>query len=1456
MTAPINICSLDYFIGTLATAYKGLITSLVAKDFCMTEENGAVTLKGTVLSMPAGNYGASLRCEGTEISRAELREGLFELKSESSLIKKTKNLQIDILQNGKHIGTFLLKREKADEFFVSAMELSQELKGINFRVLTAPLKGKPGLLKNAEALISKIVSTKKDWERFSEEINSFSKDLFWFDRESYYRWYGILVSFSLKSCQKLDVFSLDKPIANSLSLIELPLGGESDTGRLKALVRIWLREIGGSLVELAYRLHQTMRILLDIHERFPDLDITPALKPLIASLKERVTKSPALDDGTLNAMKEVVSANDFAVLGEHSEKKKKHLLGSLNDAGRRAAKGEYGKTFEIIDDLGSHLIDESEMVDSFFGVIERNLTEESAIKLIQSLCAAFPIFEKVSPDVYKRAMKNTAALMRKLIALKMKDACVSLLSLIEKGTFLPKADIVLNSEVASAVLSSGDDGLLALYKDILKQIVIPSPRIAGFSSETWAEMANPLHLERLSKFLSIIRLDADRLKDVLVHVICNLFVSGLFIPDDKLFQREVSAYLNSAHLRNHFLLHYLLLRKLPVFFHEVGATGKMRDYTTEIDSWGNDTVLYFLRKQVHVNASNYNIRLIEKIAKAWVRENPGLLKDVVPGEALNKLNPELLAQYSSAVQPFFRSLGILDEKGLHLEKILTFTEADLDQKLNDVKASDEVRTKILLLCIIYQEVVKKYSFIGHGGRDAGTGDVFSDLSRHIEKVKDLKEVVISPERTEPRESIFFKRHIAFGIPSVLGSYHEPKFDALGETFRHEELIRVMLEKVLSGLGGRRRDFSANDIALLISCLGNVGALFDLHDLGNFQVEELLTIMKTNTLRLSQVRDMLRIWQKELTGMVESLYALFHKPLTEILRLFPEDELSEHLKRFALPGENGVNRATDVVMRDIMNGIPGFTELDRILTGFITLLTFRLESADEEIGLSKEPETEQEYCAIDELSDSDATRLGPMIGGKAKNLVYLHNRGLPVPPGVVFTAKRTSEYREYTESEHFKSAMGEAVKKIETRTGTSFGGDRRPLFLSVRSGAYLSMPGILSSILYCGMNEKTVGALIRETDNPRLGWDSFRRFVEHYSAVVYGLDTEIFEETAGDFAKSLGKEKKEDIDAEEMKEIVSLHLNELSRRNLVIPENVYEQLKESVRAVYGSWYGERAAQFRKALSVSERWGTSVTLMQMIYGNNKGGGASVFFTRKPFSLERKIFGDTREMATGDDLVYGKYRNRPLSKKQLNGEKSLEETDPELFSLHEKLAGRIENAMGGLPQEAEVTYIAKPDGERLIYVLQTRRMEFYRGFTKRFSDVCRMESNIIGRGVGVHGGALSGIATFSSSPQDIKKLREMHDLPVILLRNMASTDDVSLMPVVNGIVAAAGGVASHASVLAQKFDLTAVVGCSDMEIRESEKGELYAKIGNLVVAEGAPISIDGSTGLVYSGFCQFTL
>jgi pyruvate,orthophosphate dikinase len=1449
-----DICSLDYLTGTLATAYKGLITSLVAKDFCMTEANGTVLLKGRILAMPEGNYLVSLIREGRELSRTDIKNGFFELEVEAVGIREASNLQIDVLQNGRHIGTFLLKRAKAGEFFMPAMELYKDIRGPDLKLLTAYLGDKPGLLKKAEEIITLILSSKKNWSKLSEEINSFSHDTFWFARDAFYGCYHILVRHALNACEKNGALR-DKRIANFLSLAELPVENETDRGKMHSVLSLWVGELKGASACLACYFPQARRVLTAVIEGFGDIDPDPAMRVLVLSLKRRAEEMPALSDRLIDSMRMQLTPNDLKRMKRFGESAKESVMKKIHEAEISLEEKKYGEIFAGLGDIDRDMPGEAEMIDAFFETLQRNVTPSSAGPLAEAAFGFLGKRDMLSAAGRKRAMKNAAGLLIRLTDLGLIGICENFIGMIGKAAFRQDDDILLNVEVASAILRSGSDDLIDRYVDSLVSITVPSPGIAGFSSETWAEIAHPSHIERISRFMSIIGLDREKFRKVLVHLICNLRISGVFIPDDRLFQRNVSAYLNSGPPRLKFLLDYMLLQTLPVYYSEVGATGRIRDYTTEIDSWGNDTVLYFLRKQVHVNASNNNVRLVEAVIRSWTYDDPEILMNYVPMDVFEKITPGLPGRYSPAIRTLLASVGVFDDAGLHLEKILSLDEDELLQRSRGLEASGEVRSKIFCICMLYRELVQKY---GRTGRTVATGDIYAQLDGNIEKLRALKETIVSPEKTEAVESFFFKRHIAFGIPSVMGSYREPKFDAVGEALRIEEASRILFESVIAEIGGKKEELADGNVGRWIKGLGAMNELLKLHELGNRLTDEVVAAMEKSDLHISQITDLLKIWQRELAWAVEFLTRTFYQPLTRVLRSFPKEELPEHLKRLGPESGDFADKAADVIMRDIVNTIPGLTELDRSLEGMKEKLISGMNNVGDEILKSSGlPAEERRVFAMDELSDADAMRLSPLIGGKAKNLVYLANKGLRVPSGIVLSASMTAGHREYATSGEFREVLAGAIRKIGEKEGAVFGDPTRPLFVSVRSGSYISMPGILSSILYCGMNRETLTGFIQATGNPRLGWDSYRRFIENYGTVVHGLDASFFGETFTVFMRETGIARPEKLDARAMEEIAGRYLRKMSQEGLMIPDNVYEQLARSIGAIYGSWSSEKAMLFRKAMDISEHWGTSVAIMKMVYGNDRGCGASVFFTRDPFSYERSVYGDTKESATGADIVYGGAINRPLSKQQATGEeKSLEEVDPELFVLHREVAEKIEDAMGGLPQEVEVTYTRGPDGRRLMYVLQTRRMEFHRGFRKRFDDVCKVESNVIGRGAGVHGGALSGVATFGTVPEDIRRLKDGMGMPVILIRPMASTDDVALMPVVDGVLTSAGGVASHASVLAQKFNLTAVVGCAGMKLKKDDLGNPYAVLGGHTITEGSYLSMDGSTGLVYAGLCAFTV
>ncbi|MDA8168963.1 MAG: PEP-utilizing enzyme [Nitrospiraceae bacterium] len=1448
MEQSIEICSLDYLIGTLATAYKGLITSLVVKDFCITGEGKKATLKGAVISMPAGDYQASLIESGIELSRDRLKDGRFELAMDAGRLKKTGSLQIDIIQNGRHIGTFLLKREDAGGFYTPALELSEELRGLDLKTLTSRLKDRPGLLRKAEGIISKILSTKKDWVKLPEELNGFATDLFWSERDTFYASFELIARFSIRSAEKT---GSEKTLENFLDLISLPVERETDGEKLRGAVDIWLAKLRHSTVNLSLSPKHALGIMERIHRRDPGAKINPAMSRLVHSLAARVEKAPALDEQTVGSIRGLVPDGDLAMLEKFSSGIKEDILQDLSRKEALIEKKGYAGVFADADAFAPDILDSGMMIDEFFRTAARNMNSQSAEALYNAFLKLFGIYGQLDEAERARAVSWIPEFLGRLLLTGRPELCLGFLHWLKPAPEDLRTEVVMGTETASLIIGSGDAGLISAYKEMLRKNLIPAAKSRGVSTETWAEMVNPMHLRALSRFLEILGLGADELRDILLHVICNLYVSGVFIPDDRIFQRQVSAYLNSNAMRGDFVLNYMLLKKLPAYFNEVGATSVIRDYTTEIDSWGNDPVLYFLRKQTHVNASNYNIQLTEAVISSWALGSPAPLEAVVPPEIFESAKAGLIEKYHPVMKGFLERANALVGEGVDFKRVPGISAEQINRLLEDVVAPEEIRSKTRLLIRIYQEIVKKYALRSNGA--FGAGGARRELSAIIEKIKELKKTVLSPEKTEAQETLFFKRHIAFGIPSVLGSYHEPKFDALGDIFRGEEKLRLILEDIITAMetGHSPEEDSA---WLPVFCIGILGGLFRQHGLENQQMDEALVILNNDRLRLSQLADMLGIIQKELAWAVKSLNMLFREPLANVLNIYPADELPEHLSALK-SGPGFLDKAADIVIRDMITGITGLAEADRLIVAAKAFLQKETETSSDRLFNAGKPIETRPFYVIDELTDLEAMRLAPAIGGKAKNLVYLGNRGFfAVPQGAVFSSAHTDNYIEYTQSGEFKSALREAVKEIELRTGHIFGSGENPLFLSVRSGSYLSMPGILASVLYCGMNRLTLQGMIKKTGSARLAWDSMRRSVEHYAQVVLGLESTVFENIKNIYAKEKNLERIEDLDAGQMEELVSLYRNDLSARSLNIPEDPYRQLEEAVRGVYASWFSEKAGQFRSAVNMSPYWGTAVTLMRMIYGNDDGAGSSVFFTRNPFSFESEVYGETREKATGDELVYGMRTNMPILKKQAGkGRKSLEETDPELFSMHSALAMSIERSFGGLPQEVEATYVTKkPGGKRVIYVLQARRMEFGGELAGRFDEICQMESKIIGRGVGGHGGALSGVACLAESPSDIEGLKEETGLPVILIRRTASTGDVALMPLVSGIITSMGGVTSHAAVLAQKFGLTAVLSCPDLEFGVDEKGNRSARIGDFVVKDGTRISIDGSTGLVFSGVC----
>ncbi len=359
-------------------------------------------------------------------------------------------------------------------------------------------------------------------KRFSEKINSFSKDLFWFDREAYYVWYKVLVRWSVNACERIDGGASNKAVSNVLSLIELPMEEETDKEKLLKAAGEWLSRITESSINLSAGLLHVAEVFARMHEGFPELDIRQALTVLIGSLSDLVNRTPVFDDEVLQKIRPFVTPGDYDLLSNYSMIKRNGMLETLSGVSVSLAGKDYSRVFEALYSADSWLLKDRDMITLFSDIAEKNMSAGSAGPLTEAFTQLLFIFSSVSSDTYKKATGSAVRLIKKLIALGSFNICEALLSRIEGQGDPLKTDIFLHPEAASAVLASGEQRLMKIYTSVLDQILIPSPGIKGFSHETWAEMVNPLHLERLSKFMDIIALDSKAFNETLVRVICNI----------------------------------------------------------------------------------------------------------------------------------------------------------------------------------------------------------------------------------------------------------------------------------------------------------------------------------------------------------------------------------------------------------------------------------------------------------------------------------------------------------------------------------------------------------------------------------------------------------------------------------------------------------------------------------------------------------------------------------------------------------------------------------------------------------------------------------------------------------------------------------------------------------------------------------------------------------------------
>lgn len=486
----------------------------------------------------------------------------------------------------------------------------------------------------------------------------------------------------------------------------------------------------------------------------------------------------------------------------------------------------------------------------------------------------------------------------------------------------------------------------------------------------------------------------------------------------------------------------------------------------------------------------------------------------------------------------------------------------------------------------------------------------------------------------------------------------------------------------------------------------------------------------------------------------------------------------------------------------------------------------------------------------------------LLGGKGANLAEMTNIGLPVPPGFTITTEACSEFYNQDKKiwDELKDEICENIKKLEEKTGKTFGHGENPLLVSVRSGAAVSMPGMMDTILNLGLNDITVESLAAITNNERLAWDSYRRFIQMFGDVVKEVPKYKFDIIMDKVKEAKGITSDLDLDVDDLKLITKKFKNLYAEET---GEDFYsdpmEQLISAVKAVFNSWNNPRAIIYRELNEITGLPGTAVNVQSMVFGNmGTNSGTGVAFTRNPATGENKIFGEYLINAQGEDVVAGIRTPESIDK--------LAEEMPDMFEQFMNICHTLEKHYKDM-QDMEFTI------ERgKFYMLQTRNgkrtskaainiavdmveeglitkeeailridpKSIDQLLHKTFSKDGLKEAKEIGEGLAASPGAASGKVYF-----DCKSIKENGG--GILVRVETSPEDIEGMNIAEGILTVRGGMTSHAAVVARGMGKCCVCGCSELTINE-EKKELESR--GVVIKEGEFISLDGSSGKVYLG------
>ncbi len=512
----------------------------------------------------------------------------------------------------------------------------------------------------------------------------------------------------------------------------------------------------------------------------------------------------------------------------------------------------------------------------------------------------------------------------------------------------------------------------------------------------------------------------------------------------------------------------------------------------------------------------------------------------------------------------------------------------------------------------------------------------------------------------------------------------------------------------------------------------------------------------------------------------------------------------------------------------------------------------------------------EMDEIEKEVGSDFDNFKALLGGKGANLAEMSRIGIPVPHGFTITTEACNTYlqNDKTYPDHMWNQVLESMKLIEEKTGRKFGGSDNPLLVSCRSGAKLSMPGMMDTVLNIGLNDQTAEGLARQTNDPCFVYDAYRRLIQMFGSVVMGMPDDMFEDVITQMRKQAGVTSDSGLEADHWKQVTEKFKYIFMRQaGHAFPEDPYEQLNLATEAVFASWNGKRAIDYRNATGIPHDLGTAVNIMAMVFGNmGEDSATGVAMTRSGSTGEKHLEGDYLTNAQGEDVVAGIRMTKDISE--------LKEEMPEAFKELKRIAQILENHYREM-QDIEFTIekeklwmLQTRDGKRTaqaavriatdmveeeliskeeaVLRVSPEQIDFFLHpqFGQETILTAKEAGFMLGTGINASPGAAFGVVAMDA---DLAETWSNEGKDVIMVRAETKPDDVHGMLASKGILTSRGGRTSHAALVARQFGKPAVVGVAALEIDLNKR---IIKVNGNVINEGEWISIDGNSGEVFQG------